>query len=364
MDIQSIEKILKASDNANDTVLIEGKHGIGKSNIVEQYANNNDYHLEILYLSSQEVGDIIGNPRTVEIDGEHVTTWTVPVWLQRMRKAADAGKHCVLFLDELNRAALDVRQCAIPLVLEGRIHEHWLPVNDGNKTFIVAAINPADEYQVDELDPALLDRFLTVTAEVDVKCWINWAKRSGIADVIVDFIVEHPDRLHYTPAEGRGATPRSWAKLSSYKFEDTPREILFQLIKGKVGSEVGSQFYSFFMNYSKVIKVEDIEKIVNEESEQTNNIEEIAESVKDLISKTEAIQQTELAHKLKDKYGNEKNMLPFLVYLYSLNIEILVGFLKGLKSDNPDMYANLAAIDGAINNKELFRKIIVAADRT
>lgn len=367
MDINTAKQIIKASALADDTVIMEGPHGIGKSNIVKQFAKEEEYHLEELFLSHQEVGDLIGIPHTIEINGQSITTWSTPIWLQRMTEAAKEGKKCVLFLDELNRAPIDVRQSALQLVLERQIHEHSLPTVNGTRTLVVAAINPADDYQVDELDPALLDRFLHITVESDAKAWLNWARKSNVNNVVRDFIGEYPDRLHWTPRDGGiGATPRSWSKLGDFmdKVDEIPEEILFQVMKGKIGSEIGSQFYTFFKNYVDVVKVKDIEDLINEHADEVLNVEELASIVADRIQKVEAIQKAELARQLEDKYMSKKDILPFLVYLYALPVEICVAFLKSYKADEPNKYKKLVKLDSDLNNKELFKRIVRASDRT
>lgn len=366
MDIQNAKEIIKAAAIADDTVIMEGLHGIGKSNIVKQFAKENGYHLEELFLSHQEVGDLIGIPKTIEDANTTVTTWSVPIWLQRSYKAAAQGIPTILFLDELNRAPIDVRQSALQLVLERQIHEHSLPIVNGQRTLVVAAINPADDYQVDELDPALLDRFLYIEVEADSKAWLKWARESGVNQVVRDFITEFPDRIHWTPADGGiGCTPRSWAKLGDFmdNVDKIPQDILFQVMKGKIGTEIGSQFYSFYQNYSNVVKMEDIEKIVEDNYESVDNIEELADLITARIEHAEAIHKTELAHQLAKKYMPKKDIVPFLAYLYALEIEICVAFLKGYKKDDPKNYKKLAMVDTELNDKMLFKRIVKAADK-
>jgi MoxR-like ATPase len=82
-----IKKILKVAQLSNNAVLLRGKHGIGKSQQIKQYAKENNYHLEELFLSHQEIGDLIGIPTTKEINGELATVWTKPIWLERMYEA-------------------------------------------------------------------------------------------------------------------------------------------------------------------------------------------------------------------------------------------------------------------------------------
>jgi len=88
MDIQTAKEIIRAAAMADDTVIMEGPHGVGKSDIVKQVAIEDDYHMQTLFLSHQDVGDIIGIPHTMEINDETVTTWSAPIWLQRMNEAA------------------------------------------------------------------------------------------------------------------------------------------------------------------------------------------------------------------------------------------------------------------------------------
>lgn len=366
MDIQSAKEIIKAAAIADDTVIMEGLHGIGKSQIVKQFAKEGNYHLEELFLSHQEVGDLIGIPHTIQMDGSTITTWSIPIWLQRMNRAAAQGKNCVLFLDELNRAPIDVRQSALQLVLERQIHEHILPSVNNVRTLVVAAINPADKYQVDELDPALLDRFLHINVEADTKAWLNWARSNKVNSVVRDFIGEYPDRLHWSPADGGiGATPRSWAKLGDFmdNVASIPEDVLFQVMKGKIGTEIASQFYTFFKNYVDVVKMEDIENLVKKHKDKMESIEELADLISELMTKTEAIQKSEMAHQMADKYMDQKDVLPFLAYLYSLDVEICVAFLKGYRKDEPNKYKKLAQIDAELNDKKLFKRIVTAADK-
>lgn len=366
MDINTAKDIIRAAALADDTVIMEGVHGIGKSDIAKQVQIEDGYHLETLFLSHQETGDLIGIPHIIDQDGFSVTTWSVPIWLQRMNNAAAQGKKCMLFLDELNRAPIDVRQTALQLVLERQIHEHSLPTVNGFRTMIIAAINPADSYQVDELDPALLDRFLHVTVEPDAKAWLAWARKKEVNSIVRDFISEYPDRIHWTPKDGGiGATPRSWTKLADFmdNVDGIAPEILFQVMKGKVGSELASQFFTFYKNYVDVVKIDDIVNLVNKNKDKVKKIEELGDMIHELMQKTEAIQKNDMAHQMADKFMDEKDILPFLAYLYSLEVEICVAFLKSYRKDEPNKYKKIAQVDQELNNKELFKRVVQAAEK-
>jgi len=370
MNIDQIKQVIRAAAVADDTVIIEGLHGLGKSDSVKQIAEEDGYHLEVLFLSTQDTGDLVGIPHLVEMNGESVTTWSVPVWLNRMNEAQKAGKRCILFLDELNRAPLDIRQASMQLVLERQIHEHALPTLDGQRTVVVAAINPSDSYQVEEMDPALMDRFLHCTVEPDTESWLKWARKAEVNQIVRDFLTEHPNRLHWTPEdEGIGCTPRSWTKLGSFmdNVSDIPEDVLFQIMKGKVGTEIASQFYAFYKNYSNVVKLEDIISIVEDNKDKVSNVEDLSELIKKKIKKQEAVQKTELAHQIelfssKNEHDKESELV-LLAYLYALEVETCVAFLKDLRASDSDGYVKLVALDDELNDKRLFKRIVQAANK-
>ena len=425
MNIKETKLFIEATDLVDKVPLIQGVHGLGKSDIVRSYAVDKDLHCEILILSLMDVGDLLGIPRTVEVGGTLSTVWAAPQWFNNIIDAAypttmqiddlsssdssfmqlvsDASsdgiitrealnavyckytqtpnnalhivsqelvsykysKRSVLFLDEFNRAPQDILSASLQLILDRRLHSHILPVVHGKPTYVVAAINPSDDsYTVNSMDPALLDRFITSTVEPDAKTWLEWARDTDQAQVVRDFIAEHPDRIHYTPADNStGCTPRSWTSLSKIMkhIDSIPESIHFQLIKGTIGSEVGSQFLSFFNNYFKVVKMDEIEALVDKKAKSTKNPETIAKPIAKLIKDQEVIQKSELAEQLWAKYIKSESAteaLPLVSYLYALESETLNGFLVKKKKDEMDNYMRLSTFDNELNNKQLFRKIV------
>lgn len=359
MKISDVKPIFTASMEARDSVLMIGAHGIGKTEVVREWSKENDIHLEVLYLSNMETGDLIGIP-TIE---NGITIWTVPCWLDNMNQAAKLGKKCVAFLDEISRAALDVRQAALQLVLDKKIHQHTLP--DG--TLVIAADNPDNGmYQVEPMDPALLDRFLSLEVEVDAEGWLDWARLNNVNKIVRAYIADNPSKLHFIPDEGSecsiAATPRSWTKLALYvdKFNNTPSELHYQIIKGKIGTALAAQFLSFMKNYQSMISVEDIESLVNELLEKTTSLEDLGDAVKELTEDIEVIQKTELTQSLINKYikNEAKETFPMMAMIYSLEFETLAGILKKIQNEDNKGYLRIAEIDGILNKKKLFLRLV------
>lgn len=381
-----LEDIYKVACDTTVSVIVEGDHGIGKSDSVYTFAKRNDFHVEPLFLSHQEVADLIGIP-TLERDASNhaLTTWSKPIWLHRMEEAAKAGKRCILFLDELNRAQTEVRQAALQLVLDKQIHEHRLPKTVVNgvafDTFVVAAVNPADGfYQVDELDPALLDRFLHFKLHVNADSWLEWATANGIHKTIIAYIANSKDKL-YVKDENASIfpTPRSWSKLSellkSYEDKNIDNHaLLYNLIAGKIGHTVGAQFQTYYKENSVIITVDDVRKLCNKVypslatkhgAKTVETVDAVAEKIKKLIEPLEIPLLKELSTNMLEKYLNDSGRVvfddayPLICYLHALPIEQLAAIIKELQVESEDKnskkYDNLADI---APGKEIFRRIV------
>lgn len=362
MNIQDVKYVLTASQKVKDSVLMIGYHGIGKTDIVKEWAKENDIYLEVLYLSIQEPADLAGIPYNRVVNDKQIEYWSTPSWLDNMYNASKEGKKCALFLDELSRAQLDVRQTALQLVLDKKIHQHSLPED----TLIIAADNPDNgDYQVEALDPALKDRFLVIDIEIDVKTWLDYANIHNINKIVKSFIVDNPNKLYFKPDEGANdditATPRSWTKLASYIdiIDNIPREVYYPIIRGKIGSALAAQFLNYMNNFKNLISVQDVEALVD--SLKSRKIEDIGKAVKELLKDSEASQKTELCESLVQKYivqDNVKDAMPMMAILYALDVEILTAFLKNYSSTKPTEYNKISKFDKVLNNKKLFYKLV------
>ena len=80
--------------NSKLPVLIRGRHGVGKSEVVYQIAATRDLPVVERRASQMTEGDLLGLPK-VE-DG--ITKWLAPEWLDTA-----CTKPVVLFLDEVDR---------------------------------------------------------------------------------------------------------------------------------------------------------------------------------------------------------------------------------------------------------------------
>jgi energy-coupling factor transporter ATP-binding protein EcfA2 len=230
------------------SVLLRGAHGIGKSQVVRHVAGliasaEGLTNFEVIdrRLSQMSEGDMIGLPST---DGE-VTRFNPPEWYKR---ACD--KPVCLFLDELNRATPEVMQAAFQVVLDRELNGWKLHP----QTRVFAAINTGGNYTVNEMDPALLDRFWAIDLTPDVQDWVTWAKESkAVHDNVVTFITGNEKWLDPPRSGDSGAVSpsrRSWERLShalvSVGVADQPDNNLFYpLCLGYVGTEATIAFHDY-----------------------------------------------------------------------------------------------------------------------
>ena len=258
IDFKNLLLVLPHVTSANHPVLLRGRHGIGKSSVVYQYAASLGMPVVERRASQMTEGDLLGLP-TVD---EGVTSFCPPDWFAT---ACDNG--VVLFLDEVDRATLEVRQGIFELCDSRKLAGHQLHPD----TLIFAAVNGgthagAASYQVGEMDPAELDRYTVFDVEPSIDDWVVWAADNCDA-LVTDFIRNNTEHLeHNDDPEPNKVYPsrRSWARFSDTVVAASLLEAgesnpaVFALASAYLGFEAAVAFNDFVANYSKVVTVSDI----------------------------------------------------------------------------------------------------------
>lgn len=245
---------------ANISILMRGETGIGKSQLVRQLAVHWGFKPEDVIdrrLAQMSEGDMVGLPST---DG-NVTRFNPPDWY---KKACNAP--CVLFLDELNRAAPEVMQAAFQVVLDRELNGWQLHPG----TRVLSAVNVGSNYVVNEMDPALLRRFWAVDLDPTKNDWLKWARDvKKMNEVIVEFIQQDDSWLRAPQGANLDdvhPTPASWERLNDSLIAagviDTPEDPVFRMMcLGFIGIEATSKFVEFAkMSDANVTGVDILEK--------------------------------------------------------------------------------------------------------
>ena len=252
LDFQTFVSVAPHVLTVKKPLMLRGRHGIGKSELVYQIAKGMDLPVVERRASQMTEGDLVGLPKT---DGD-VTSFCAPDWLH------DAcSRPVLLFLDEVDRAIPEVRQGIFELTDSRKIFGNYLH----DDTVVVAAVNGGEhgsQYQVGEMDPAELDRWTVFDVEPSVEDWLTWAKTNTV-DIVWDFINQNRSHLeHSDDFEPNKVYPsrRSWKRLNdclvSADMVQAHKPAMFHLACGFVGFEAGVAFNDFVKNYERQVTVE------------------------------------------------------------------------------------------------------------
>ena len=255
VDFATFSQIVDHVTAVRKPVLLRGRHGIGKSTVVYQYATQQNMEVVERRASQMTEGDLVGLP-TIEANS---TRFNPPDWFK-----AACDRPVVLFLDEVDRATLEVRQGIFELTDSRKLNGHKLH----DDTLIFAAVNGGEhgaQYQVGEMDPAELDRWTVFDIEPSVEDWLAWANDSGISQEIFNFINQNRAHLEHTDDfEPNKVYPsrRSWERLDQCLAQagllEDASPALFNLTSAFVGFEAAVAFNDFIQNYDRQVSTDDI----------------------------------------------------------------------------------------------------------
>jgi hypothetical protein len=217
-------------------VFIWGPPGIGKSALVQRFAEEVGIPCVSLLGSQLAPEDLIGVPQI--IDG--CSRFCPPVSIARKHP------YC-LFLDELNACSHEVQKAFYSLIHERRIGEYVLPegsvvIGAGNRTQDNAIVKP--------MSSALINRMIHVHLKVSHRDWLEWAGGNNIHHLVIQYIQNRPDHLWMQPPrhEETFSSPRSWHMLSDSLHEygeNITDEVLQVLAFGCLYPEHAGQFKAF-----------------------------------------------------------------------------------------------------------------------
>lgn len=237
-------------------ILLRGRHGVGKSCVVYQAAAAMGLPIVERRASQMTEGDLVGLP---VIEGD-CTRFNPPDWF---KECCDNAR--VLFLDEVDRAIIEVRQGIFELTDSRKLNGFTLHPN----TVIYAAVNGGEhgaQYQVGEMDPAELDRWTVFDVEPTIEDWLDWAQ-PNVNEVIWDFINQNRNHLeHAGDFEPNKVYPsrRSWDRLNECldgagMFTEQAKEktdVIFHLATAFVGFEASVALTDFVKTYERQVTIE------------------------------------------------------------------------------------------------------------
>ena len=251
IDAAELYEVLRQTP-PDQNIMLVGKHGIGKSEIITRFYRDRRMDVVPFFCGQMsDPGDLIGLMHKDEESGRSV--FLPPYWWPT------DGNPIALFLDELNRARPEILQAVQDLALNKTLAGKKLPEG----SIVIAAVNEGDEYQLTDLDPALVSRFNLYEFAPTVEDWLLWANSAGIDPRVMSFIQKNRHHL-----DGEGISPedagmksglvknpdrRAWTRVSGFvKNIKQIGDLQIRIIAGMVGTAAALDFKNSLAAAQKV----------------------------------------------------------------------------------------------------------------
>lgn len=271
-------KVVKNSINTGTCAMLWGPPGVGKSSLIHQIAAELGFSVLDLRLAQLEPTDLRGVPMPNRDTGR--AEWFLPgFWPVRseeettrkvttMAKGKKVTKNVkvpagccpdgpgIVFLDEIEKAPVSVKNASLQLVLDRMVGTYKLP---DDWAIIGAGNREEDGCFSAPLGSALSNRMIHLEVEADIDSWGAWARDNGVADDVIGFLHSRPELLYKQTEDHAFPSPRSWEMgstlLGSVKTQKEQKELLAAAIGRGVAGE--------FVVWSNVYKNVNPEDVLN-----------------------------------------------------------------------------------------------------
>jgi hypothetical protein len=362
MNITQLKQSLPFLTKAQLVPNIIGKHGIGKSSVVSQYAKENGYTFHPFFLGQMsDNGDLLGLPEfDRDKSGKALSVSFIhPAKLPKKPRS-------ILFFDELNRASKELLQAIFQLALEGTLHDYTLPEDSA----IIMAMNPAtDDYSVlDFADKAFADRFVHINLDPTHEEFHTYMSSRYDTSTVSDFLKQQTKLLEETDLQAVSLdfvkpSRRSWDRLQKLELTGMPENLFREAGMGIVGTAAMIAYSSWKETQVKIIEgkeiLENYAKVRDRfigyfKNPQTNQALEVPRT--DIISTVCLSFAEELSDRLKNstlKPNEAKNAAQFLI---DTPVENCYATLLPLKTI-PEFSTDSSMKEFILENKEIVDKV-------
>lgn len=230
--------------------LFSGPPGVGKSHIVQAWANKNNLPFIDLRIAYMEAPDLIGFPSIETRDGRQITVHNIPEFLPSEGEG-------VLLLEEPNRGTSSVMNCLMQLLTDRKIHKYTLPKG----WMVVGCINEGSIYETGEMDPALKNRFVPFNVTYDKPSFQKYMADTNYHIAIQNFIeagfwtFKLPEEVGNVPGS-KYISPRTWSQVNSALGAGDDAQLRtheLTIYEAILGTNIAKDFYNFRYNESPVM---------------------------------------------------------------------------------------------------------------
>jgi len=251
-------------DNNGTPLCIWGKHGLGKTQIVKDFAREKGWKFTYCAPAQfEEMGDLHGMPSIMDpdktISGDEYTVYSPPEWVPTEKGPG------ILLLDDINRADDRILRGCMQLLQNFELSSWKLP----ERWQIVCTANPeGGDYSVTPMDDAMLTRMLHSTLIFNHKIWAEWALDNDVDPRGIAFVLTYPELV-----TGSRTTPRSltqfFDQIKDIKDLKSEIDLIHTLALSALDDVTTSTFISFIND--QLQQLIDPEEILN--AKKFNTIE-------------------------------------------------------------------------------------------
>lgn len=317
----------------NFPILIKGKPGIGKSDIVAQSVPlwermKAKLGLKAKLLISHPVVSDPTDYKGLPFPKKDGTADFLP--FGDLQQIISAKEKTIFFLDDLGQASYSVQAACMQLLLARRINGH---IVSDHVTFIAATNRRQDKAGVNGILEPVKGRFISIIGlEVNTDDWVKWALDNNMPTELIAFIRFRPELLDkFEPSKDieNSPSPRTVTAVGKQQLKGLPERFEFEAFKGAAGEAFAAEYCGFLKIYRELPSMDEI--IVNPDSAPVPS----EPSAKYAIS-------TALAQKM-----NDQNIGAICTYLDRLDPEISVACMKDAVTRNRSVSKNRAYINWA-----------------
>jgi hypothetical protein len=326
---KDLKRFLSFAFSNRENVLIKGKPGIGKSDIVAQASADIGADLIISHPVVSDPTDYKGMPF---VDGKEANF--LP--FGELNKILKADKPTIFFLDDLGQASASVQAACMQLLLARRIND--FKVSD-HVTFVAATNRREDKAGVTGILEPVKSRFASIVdLTVNTDDWCEWAVKNDMPHELISFLRFRPEMLDKDTQPSKDIvnthSPRTISALGRLQRKGVPADLRFQVFKGAVGEAFSAEYVGYLSLYTKLPTFEEI--VAKPDAVEIPTDPSLLYALSGLVTS-----------KLSDK-----SVDPIMTFIERLPVEIQVASVKNLSTSK--FVSTKAVANWFIKNSSVF----------